>query len=96
MVWCLKSEAQLHFWRTNTGAEVDLLVDKGGQPSRAYGIESGRRIVGADLTCLRSFREEHPKVPRGVICDAPEEYEIDRVHVLPWREYLRRLPELLG
>ena len=96
MVWYLKSEAQLHFWRTNTGAEVDLLVDKRGQPSAAYEIKSGRRIVGADLTGLRSFREEHPKVPCGVICDAPEEYEIDGVQVLPWREYLERLPALLG
>jgi len=96
MVWYLKSEARLYFWRTNVGAEVDLLVEKRGQPRAAYEIKAGRRIVRADLTGLRSFREEHPKVPCGVICDAPEEYEIDGMRVLPWREYLQRLPALLG
>jgi len=51
-----RSGARLYFWRTNTGAEVDLLVEKHGRIQAAIEIKSSRTIDGSDLKDLRSFR----------------------------------------
>lgn len=61
------SETRLFFWRTNHGAEVDLLVEKHGRLLAAVEIKSSRRVTGADLEGLRSFADEHPDVPRFVV-----------------------------
>ena len=47
-----RSEARLFFWRTNTGSEVDLLVEKHGRILAAIEIKTSRRIVGSDLAGL--------------------------------------------
>ncbi len=91
-----RSEARLYFWRTNSGAEVDLLIEKQGRLRGAFEIKSTKRIAGADLSGLRAFHDDHPKVPLAVICDAPEPHEINGVRVLPWRRYFEELPGLLA
>jgi hypothetical protein len=53
------------------------------------------RIAGADLTGLRAFSDEHPRVPRAVVCDAPEPFQLEGVRILPWRTFLEELPRLL-
>ncbi len=92
----LRSEARLFFWRTNAGAEVDLLIEKEGRLRGAFEIKASRRIAGADLSGLRAFHADHPKVPRAVICDAAEPHELDGIRVLPWRSYIQELAEILG
>ena len=92
----MRSEAGLFFWRTNTGAEVDVLVEKHGRITAAFEIKASRRIAGADLSGLRSFHEDHPRVPLGVISDAPEAHELQGVRVIPWSDYFRSLPTLLA
>ena len=91
-----RSEANLYFWRTNHGAEVDLLIEKHGKFLAAFEIKSSPRIAGPHLSGLRAFREEHPKVPCAVICTALHAHEIERVKILPWERYLKQLPDLLG
>ena len=91
----LRSEAELFFWRTNHGAEVDLLIAKHGKVRAAFEIKSSPRIVGAHLSGIRAFRQEHPKVPCFVISTAAHGYERQGIPVLPWPSYLRRLPEFL-
>ncbi len=88
------SEARLFFWRTNHGAEVDLLIERGGRLRAAVEIKAKRNVGGADLTGLRSFREENPKCPLYLVCESPNHYELDGVTILPWEEYLKRLPGL--
>jgi predicted AAA+ superfamily ATPase len=90
------TEARLFFWRTNTGAEVDLLVERHGELRVAIEIKHKKRIVGADLAGLRSFGEAEPGVPRVVVSLAPEPYRVGDVLVLPYAELFRRLPEWLG
>ncbi len=89
-----RSEARLHFWRTNHGAEVDLLIEKHGKLVAAFEVKSTARIAGAHLSGIRAFREEHPRVPCAVVCTAPHAYEEGGVRILPWQRYLRRLPDL--
>ena len=91
-----RSEARAFYWRTNTGAEVDLLLEKHGALVAAIEIKSSARIEGAHLSGLRSFRSEHSDTPCFVVATVPHAYSIDGVKVLPWQDYLGLLPELAG
>lgn len=86
-----QSEAKLWFWRTHTGAEVDLLIEKHGRLRVAIEIKSGR-VSGADLAGLRSFAQAHPKVPRVVVSNAERAYCLGDTDVLPLATFLARLP----
>jgi predicted AAA+ superfamily ATPase len=89
------SEAQLFYWRTHVGAEVDLLIEKHGRLVLAVEIKSARRISGADLSGLRSFGEAHPGTPRLVVAQVAEEYRLGEVSIVPYRAFLGRLGEWL-
>ena len=95
MVCTRQSEAGLYFWRTNNGAEVDLVIEKHGKITGAFEIKGISNIATAHLSGLRSFREEHPQVPCAVISLVPDRYELDRIKILPWADYLEHLPEFI-
>lgn len=86
-----QSEARLFYWRTNTGAEVDLLIERAGKILAACEIKASRHISGADLTGLRSFHQDHPETPRYVVGAVDQPYRLDGVEVLPWRHYFETL-----
>lgn len=88
-----QSEARLFYWRTNTGAEVDLLIEKHGKIVAACEIKASRSVSGADLSGLRAFREDYPKTKLFVISNVSEAYERDAVLVLPWQKYLQNLEQ---
>lgn len=86
-----QSEANLYFWKTNHGAEVDLVIEKHGKLTAAFEIKSTPHIASPHLSGLRSFQEEHPKTPCSVIGTVPHAYEIDGIQILPWTRYLEGL-----
>lgn len=88
-----QSEARLFYWRTNTGAEVDLLIEKHGKIVAACEIKASRSVSGADLSGLRAFREDYPKTKLFVISNVSDAYERDAVLVLPWQKYLQNLEQ---
>lgn len=85
-----QSESRLFYWRTKDGSEVDLLVERHGEIRMAVEIKAKRRIVGADLTGLRSFAREHSEVPLFVAAEVPEPFRLESVEVLPYRLFLER------
>jgi len=42
------------------------------------------------------LHKEYPKVPLHVIARVDLPYRIEEVLVLPWKDYLARIPEILG
>jgi uncharacterized protein len=82
------SEARLFFWRTNHGAEVDLLVEKHGKLRLAGEVKAKKTVAGADLTGLRAFAAENPGVPRALVSLVPEEHRLDGVRIMPYRKFL--------
>ncbi len=90
-----RSEAAMFFWRTNHGAEVDIVLEKHGRMALAVEIKSSRQISGAQLTGLRSFHDEHPDTPRVIVCMAEHPFTLEGIQILPWQEYLQRLREWL-
>lgn len=90
-----RSEARLYFWRTNHGAEVDLLIEKHGKLLGAYEIKSSSNISGAHLSGIRAFQEEHPATPCAVVCAADHGYRLGTVAVTPWQSYLAHVQQLV-
>lgn len=84
-------ETRLFYWRTNHGAEVDLLFERHGKLRLAVEIKSRRTVSGADLSGLRTFAEAHPGVPRIVVATVPEPFQVDSIDVLPWRRFFEEL-----
>jgi len=86
-----RADASMHYWRTNNGAEVDLLIEERGRLTMAVEFKSRPTLGGADLSGLRSFHEDNPEVPCYLVCTAPEPFKLDFAEVLPWRNYLELL-----
>jgi predicted AAA+ superfamily ATPase len=90
-----QAEARLFYWRTHSGAEVDLLIERHGRLRLALEIKAKRRVAGADLSGLRSFADAHPGVRRVVVAEVPEPYRLGDVDILPYRVFLDQLPRLV-
>jgi predicted AAA+ superfamily ATPase len=86
----LDLETRCYYWRTNQGAEVDLVFERHGRLVLAVEIKAKRRIAGADLSGLRSFAQAHPDVPRVVVCEVAEAHQVDETDVVPWRTFFER------
>lgn len=85
----LSIDGRAFFWRTKDGREVDLLIEDRGALIAAVEIKSSSVITPHYFSGLRTFAEEHPTVPRYIVADVPESFELqDLATVLPWREYL--------
>ena len=84
-------DERMFYWRTNNGAEVDLIVELAGTPVLAVEFKSRPGIDGADLSGLRSFHDDNPGVRCIVVCTAEEPWRLDFATVLPWRLYLNGL-----
>ncbi|MBI4668226.1 MAG: ATP-binding protein [Elusimicrobia bacterium] len=81
------SESRLFYWRTNNGAEVDLLIERGGKILAACEIKSSKHVSGADLSGLRAFKEDYPKTPLYVITNDDHAYRLGEARVLSWKDY---------
>lgn len=84
------SETRLFFWRTNTGAEVDLLIERHGELIGAYEFKSAPEVGGDDFSGLRAFRSAHPEVPLSVVYRGPRAYRTDDIQVIPWQQFVER------
>jgi uncharacterized protein len=90
-----QSNAQLYYWRTNTGSEVDLLIEKNKKIIAAFEIKFSRTITSTHLSGLRSFMEDNPGVPGYLISRVDEPRSIGNVDVINWQLYFKVLAELL-
>lgn len=95
MLHYLESEARLFYWRTNSGAETDLIIEKHGKIRAAFEMKSSAVIGGSDLSGLRAFGSDHPGIPLFAVCTAEHPHRRDGVEVLPWQEFLSDLTKWL-
>ncbi len=89
-------DLQLHFWRTNTGSEVDLILARGDKILAAIEIKSSSRLSPDDTSGLRSFHEENSSVPLYVVSTAERTRDAPNdIRVFPWQTFLlRELPDI--
>lgn len=78
--------AELAYWRTSTGEEVDFVIEAGGKPLPIE-VKASARPRLSDIAHLRSFRAEYGKKARaGVLLHAGSTLEWLAPDVLaaPW------------
>lgn len=90
-----RSETQLSFWRTNHGAEVDLLVERHGKLVAAIEVKTALRVAGADLSGLHAFAAENPGVPRFVVTPDATPHRLQGVLVTNWREFFQAFRKMV-
>lgn len=79
---------RLHYWRTNTGMEVDLVLSRSQyEEPIAVEIKSSRSPDFSDLQGLESFRAEYPKARTVCLCMCDKPYTKDKIEYLPWQRF---------
>ncbi len=82
---------QLFYWRTNHGAEVDILICQGKRILAAVEIKSMARIGSEKLTGLLSFLADQPTVPGYVLgINQPTRLIGERVQVMDWTRFINQ------
>lgn len=83
---------QVSYWRTNHGAEVDLLIARGRKILAAVEIKSSENIARETLSGLKSFMSSHPGVPGYVLGHEQRKRLLgDDVFLLNWDDFLASL-----
>jgi uncharacterized protein len=90
-----QSNAQIYYWRTNTGAEVDIILEKNKKIIAAFEIKYSKTVASTHLSGLRSFANDNPGVPCTLIARVDESYSIGNVDIINWQQYFKVLSELL-
>lgn len=90
--WISYSERQadLFYWRTRSGAEVDFVL-YGETGFSAIEVKNTVRVRPEDLRSLRSFLADYPESEAIFLYRGQEKLRISNIWCIPVEEFLRRL-----
>ena len=80
----------IYYWRTRSGAEVDLIV-YGPEVFWAIEVKNTARIRNEDLRSLKSFKEEYPEAKLYFLYRGNEKVLIKDILCIPCVEFLNKL-----
>lgn len=88
-----KKRAEISYWRTKKGLEVDFIIN---DAQIAIKVKISEQVHKADLTGLIAFCQEHPNTIPIVISQDKRKrlLEIEngiKISILPWQEFLSEL-----
>lgn len=87
-----QADLKFHYWRANSGMEVDVLVSRGSSdPHLAIEIKSHTAPREADLRGLHAFHSEYPKARLTCWCRTPRPYDAGQIEVYPWKDGLANI-----
>jgi len=89
-----KTRFELSFYRTNNGAEVDLIMEKVDGKVLALEIKSSSNPSKADFSGLYSFQELVPNAELVCVANLNQKRVYGDVTVYPWREFFNCLFDL--
>jgi predicted AAA+ superfamily ATPase len=81
------SGAQLYYWRTKSGSEVDFVV-YGADVFCAIEVKQAARVSSKDLRALKAFREDYPEATAYLLYMGKERLAIDGIACVPCEEFL--------
>lgn len=86
-------EFDIHFWRTNTGLEVDFILGKGDV---AIEVKISDHVKTADIHGLISFQKQYRPSSAIVVCTESRPRKItlednSTISILPWKTFLQML-----
>ena len=82
-----RHDANIHFWQTRAGAEVDFVV-YGESGLQALEVKNARKVHSADLRSLRTFRDDYPEAETAVLYRGSQRMRIDDIWCLPVQGFL--------
>jgi len=83
-----KRDYSFSYYHTESGAEVDLIIEKPNGEVLAIEVKGADIIDSSHIRGLKSFSMINPKAKLFVVSTVPRKIEIDKVLVLPWQEIL--------
>ena len=86
---------QLYFWRTSNGFEVDFIL-YGEKGLYAIEIKHSRSVGGKDFRGLKAFKNDYPMATLYLIYGGDQKEYHNDVQVIPYKEALLSLPDLIG
>ncbi len=87
--WNAGNRDPRYFWRNNSGAEIDLVLERGNEIT-AVEIKSGPTVASDGLAPLRKWRKyastraEFSAIHPGLVYGGTERFMREGVDVLPW------------
>ena len=82
--------AELSYWRTKSGSEVDFVV-YGEDVFVAIEVKRSRNVHHTDLRALKAFKEDYPEAQVFLLYMGQEELKINDVLCLPCNTFLKKL-----
>jgi predicted AAA+ superfamily ATPase len=86
---------QLHYWRTQTGLEVDFVL-YGERGLHAFEVNRGSRLRAGDYDGLRAFVADYPMATCTLAYGGTKRFTEGDIEVVPFDALLAELPERLG
>ena len=83
-------DAELSFWRTKSGNEVDFIV-YGRDSFCALEVKHTANVRPADLRGLRAFKEDYPEAALRLLYRGREVLDLDGIRCVPCEDFLRAL-----
>jgi predicted AAA+ superfamily ATPase len=77
----------LYFWRTESGIEVDFLIEK----HLAIEVKATRKVQREDLKGLQALRLEGAAKHYVFVSQDPVERMVDQIECMPWQSFISRL-----
>ncbi|MGE3919548.1 MAG: ATP-binding protein [Gammaproteobacteria bacterium] len=84
------SEFRFSYLRTKDDAEIDLIVERPGQPVLFIEIKSATEIKSGQLSTLRKLAKDFGDCEAVCFADIKRSIQLDDILVLPWREGLKK------
>jgi predicted AAA+ superfamily ATPase len=82
--------AQLYYWRTKSGSEVDFVM-YGPDVFVAIEVKRSGHVHSTDFRALKAFQEDYPEATVCLLYMGQEEIKINDVLCLPCDSFLKRL-----
>jgi uncharacterized protein len=89
-----EKDLKMSFWRTTSGAEVDLVFSKGNKIVLAVEFKASPFVASRDLSGLKSFAEEYPDVTKFLCAPVERSRTLENFTVLPPSEFLEHIKNL--
>lgn len=86
-----EKEWTLSYLRTKDDAEIDLIIDRPGQPRVAIEIKSAERVDETDVRRLEALAKDLGKVEIFFLSRDRVTQRVGRVECLPWTDIFSRL-----
>lgn len=82
--------AQLYYWRTKSGSEVDFVM-YGADVFVAIEVKRSRHVHSTDFRALKAFQEDYPEATVCLLYMGQEEIKINDILCLPCDSFLQKL-----